>query len=258
MKKKLLKRLLGIFSIFGISFLTWVAILLNPSFVYAHQTTVGKVIIHHNQALPDGLDERLEEGFALVEKSALYDPSYNIHLCMNDGHIYAKLVSWYKGPGIAYTLLDNVALNTDISVRGNYAEWQWEINNGVSRRWKLNELIAHEFTHAYQYNYAVKMALQQPFWKVEGYAEYIARQDRGKLTDNIDKYLKAKQEETGNWDWITFEDGTGVSYLYLKSWLLVQYLMEEEGLSFEQLLADEREMETVEIAMQKWEETADK
>jgi len=48
------------------------------------------------------------------------------------------------------------------------------------------------------------------------------------------------------------EDGTGIPYSYLRGKVMVQYLHEVEGMSYDQILKDSRSEQQVESALREW------
>ncbi|MFK7950943.1 MAG: collagenase [Saprospiraceae bacterium] len=251
MKKIIKKSLIGGFSLIGISFLIWLILLLNPSLMYGNHTDVGKVRIHHNETLTSEMTMIVEQSIELVKKSELYDADKRVDLCLNESK-YVYLLQRLSHGGIAATLLNNVGIFVDINPAENYAFWRWEINDNELRKWKLTELIAHEMTHAYQYNDNAFMPLQVDTWKVEGYAEYISRTNRGDLKTNILRLIEEEQKESKGLPWIVLEDGTGTSKIYFRNWLMMEYMMTIKGMTYLEVAADKTPLDDVKNEMINW------
>jgi len=84
-----------------------------------------------------------------------------------------------------------------------------------------------------------------PFWKIEGYAEYISYYkenyvESGDFRENALTYLNSEGY------FLTNEQGTPRPLPYFKSRTLVEYLLIIKGITFEQLKSDEiTEEETI-------------
>ena len=169
-------------SLLVLSCATWVLLLLNPSLMYAHQTQVGNLTIHHQVDLAPEFPSLLTQSLALTQQSELYQPDRFIDVCLNDGSAYPRLLGEWRG-GVAYSFLNKVVVNhCELDVEQRVAFWQWEVNNYELRKWDLTELLAHELTHAYQAGKETRHALKYPTWKVEGYAEYIAPKESNPIS----------------------------------------------------------------------------
>ncbi|MEO0332404.1 MAG: basic secretory protein-like protein, partial [Bacteroidota bacterium] len=125
----------------------------------------------------------------------------------------------------------------------NTAHWR-------DRTWKLSEVLSHEMVHCYQHHrFGYRFPVKTPTWIVEGYAEYIARQEMGKeqLKNYLSIYLKSVEAGKQDWEWIRFSDDNGSPVSYLRYRLLVQYLLEVEKQSYESIIQQAaNEQETLE------------
>lgn len=251
MKKNIKKSLIGGFSLIGISFLVWLILLLNPSLMYGNHTDIGNVRIHHNHELAPEMKTVVAESIEIVKKSALYDADKRVNLCLKDSR-YVNLLRRLSHGGIAATLLNNVGIFVEINPTENHAFWRWEINSNELRKWTLTELIAHEMTHAYQYNNNALMPIQVADWKVEGYAEYISRKERNDLKTNVLRLIEEEQKTKNGLPWTLFEDGTGTSTPYFRNWLMMEYMMDIKGMTYLEVVADKTPFETVKNDMITW------
>ena len=183
------KVVLSTLSVLGVSLLVWIFILLNPHVVYSNETQVDIVTVYHNQPLENGTKEVVENAIAIIRKSPLFKDDTSIELCLNDGSIYTGLAP-FSGMSLAYAMLDKTALNKCTpKFNKNIAESQWAINNYELRKFDLTYLLAHEFTHNLQistnFKWILNNALGKIHWKLEGHADYVARQyeNDGKLKE---------------------------------------------------------------------------
>lgn len=224
-------------------------LVLHPALTYARQTSHNQYTIFHNQALPVQALACLDSAAFLVKSSELYSPELKIDVCLDDGGTYTALMKSLRGRAFAWGLYHQVILASNANFKAGYAEL-----NGY--KWNLVQLLAHEMTHCYQFNrfgllHSSPIA-DIPGWKVEGYPEYVSRQnmDQGNLVHNID-HLNATLKTDHN-GWIGFEDGTGTVIPYYKFWLMMQYCMNVKKMTYQQVLADQQSSDEVNRQMMSW------
>lgn len=224
-------------------------IVMKPSVLYAHKTTHHNYTILHQRPLDSLWMLRIDQATVLLKNSELYDTSFSMNICLNDGSKYPALIEWLQGKAFARGFHSKIVLYGISNCAGNYTEL-----NG--RKWNLSQLLAHEAVHCLQYNkyglWRSKPVADIPNWKWEGYPEYIARHnpDQRNLFDNIHRVIE--KEQTDHKGWIDFEDGSGTSLAYYKNWLLVCYCMEIKKMSFDQLLKDKEDYQSLWKGMMNW------
>ncbi len=260
MIKVIKKVLLGSFSILSISFLFWVVLLLNPNLSYANKTDFGLVKIFHNEILDQQTEEVVHAAIDIIKASELFDSEMSIQLCLNDDPIYPHLHRLVGDP-LAYAILDKTIIkNCTIKFDENLAETQWAVNNHELRKFDLTYLLAHEFMHNLQFNaklnYVIRTTLGKLNWKLEGHADYIARQFKqdGKLKEKIAKLLEEQKKEHHGLPVFELEDGTKQIFSYFKYALVVQYLMEEKEMNFKQICEEKRSLDDLYAEMIAWNE----
>ena len=258
MLKTIRKVFLSCLSILGISLLFWICLFLNPSWSYAHETAFDYVTVYHNQELDEQVELRIKDAINIIKKSDLFYEGVSIQLCMNDDEWYPSLHPFAGGP-LAFAVYDKTIIkNCTPNFEENVVEAQWEVNNNEFRRFDLTRLLAHEFTHNLQHlkntTYTSLNTLTKINWKLEGHAEYIAReyQNDGRLKEKIAWYLLEVQKEHNGIPVFELEDGTKQSLGYFKYALVVQYLMEEKALDFFQICELEVDFESQFDEMVNW------
>lgn len=261
---KIIKKVIySALSILGVSCLVWIVLMLNPSIVYSNSTTIDNVTVYHNAVLQPEAEEVVKNALAIIETSDIYDERIEISLCMNDGTIYPNLHP--TASGTAYTFLNNsVMYASKPDFKKNISEFEWEINNYELRKYNLTVLIAHEFMHAVQNKFDPKYYLSTTIsftphqvnlnWKLEGHADYIARQFKndGNLIGKIKKYQVEERKEHIGVPVFELPDGTIQNLGYYKYAIVIQYLMEEKGLNFKQLCELESEFDQAYSEMIEW------
>jgi len=225
-------------------------IVLNPSLLYANRTLVGNYTVYHDSQINEALTLRLNRATKLAKKSELYNSNFKLEICLNDGSYYPILMEILRGKAFAWGFYNKVVLQGDASYKKNYVKL-----NGYD--WNLEQLIAHESIHCYQYDifgfWHSNPIANYPDWKWEGYPEYIARQSQGQrdLCDNISRFIESQDSDNSSWS-IAFSDGTIAPVNYYLDWMLVQYCLEMKQMDYIELLADTTSKEAVKMEMMNW------
>ncbi len=258
MIKIIKKVILGSLSILSLGLLVWTCLLLNPSWSYANKTQVDFISIYHNQSLEAETEDIIQNAVDLLKKSDLFNDQLSIQFCLNDDKLYPNLHP-FAGQPLAYAFLNKtIAKNCRFNFGANTAETQWAVNQDEVRKFNLTWLLAHEFTHNLQYqakrNYVIRSTMGSLNWKLEGHAEYIAREFKGDglLKTKIDRFLVEEQKEFKGLPVFELADGTQQILSYYKYALAIQYLMEEKGLDFNQVCEYETDLDVLFDEMISW------
>jgi len=256
--KSIKKVFLSTISILGISVLVWCVLLMNPSTSYANTTKMGIVTVYHNLDLDDNAVNIINDAVKIIEKSDLFNDDIRISLCMNDDNVYPNLHPFVGGP-LAYAIADKTIIkNCNVDFKNNEATTEWEVNNFEFRRFNLTWLLAHEFTHNLQQAenllYSSASSLVKIDWKLEGHAEYIAKgfKDDGQLKEKIDFFIEEAEKKHAGLPVFLLEDGTCQIFSYYKYSLLYQFLVEENGLSYNEVIALDKNADQVYKEMLVW------
>lgn len=254
--------LLSCISVLGVTFFIWMVFLLNPSLSYANETKVDFVTIHHNLDLDENAKQVVLDAIKIIKKSPLYHDEITIDLCLNDDKMYPSLHPLMKdeGPPLAFALFDKSTMkNCKVDFKNNLVSSEWAANNYEKRIFNLTYILAHEFTHNLQNDFDFGYILKSTKgyilnWKLEGYADYIAREfaNDGLLKTRISKYLEEEKKEHIGYPVIKLEDGTCQIFWYFKCALVVQYLLEVKNLDFGQICKLETGFEELYGEMLEW------
>ena len=241
-KRLFIKFLLSLF----IGVILLIATLLNPTLLYGHETKADQVTILHDKALPTGFSTLLGEVMQVVKGAEIYDPAFSIQLCLSDGSLYPELVTQVKGNGFGHGFYNIALISSQVHMQTNQATL-----NGYS--WNLKKLLIHEILHTYQFNRYGFKTLGFDQWKVEGYPEYISRQSTVPLETGIEQLIDYEGHlPISDWVWVMEDDGSGRSLDYLKSHLLVRFMLEERRLTYHELLSDTTSKESTLDQMMEW------
>ena len=96
-----------------------IGIVLNPSVLYANQTVVGNYTIYHNSEIDDNLMTQLENVTLVLEKSELYDSTFRLDICLNDGSNYPSLLKKINGQAFAWGFYNKVVLQGKAHYKDN-------------------------------------------------------------------------------------------------------------------------------------------
>lgn len=258
MRKIIKKVIIILSSVIGTICLFWIILLLNPSLSYTNQTQFDKVSIFHNQELDERTEAVVKDVIEILKTSSLYDENLHYQLCLNDNKIYPNINPFVVGEPLAFSFLNKtVAKNGEFNFNEDIIEVQWNTNEEL-RKYNLTHFLAHELTHNLQNNanqiYKNKTTLWKRNWKLEGHADYIARKFKndGILKDKIDKYLIEENNIHKGLPATKDEIGIYWFYGYYKYALIVQYLMEEKKMNYNQICELDADINEIYSEMLNW------
>ncbi|MDX1627284.1 MAG: hypothetical protein R3345_01220 [Fulvivirga sp.] len=250
MKNKIARWSIRIITLSILFISTLILIVFNPNLLYAKKTEVGNFIVFHQSNLDPELPSRLQAVDELIQSSELYDPRFKVKICLNDGSMYPVLFEKLRGPAFGWGFYNIATFRGTFDYSKNKV-----VLNGYA--WNMEQLIAHEVTHCLQAN-ALGMMSANPFgnhaqWKWEGYPEYVARRnaEQTSLMKNIKRIKETREKNPGAWG-IFFNDGTVAPGTYYDHWLLVQYCLDIEGMTYSDLLKSDISRGTLEKKMLDW------
>jgi hypothetical protein len=225
-------------------------IILNPTLLYANKTTIGNYTIYHNAPLDENLLSELNIATEFIKTSELYSSNLKLDVCLNDGSIYPAIMEKLRGQAFGWGFYDKVVLMGKANYKDNFVEL-----NGY--KWNLTQLIAHEETHCFQFHkfglWKSNPVANHPNWKWEGYPEYVSRRNTAQLDLKTNIARKIAQENLNKDGWaISFSDSTIAPRAYYNAWLLLQYCLDIKKMTYENLLKDTTDEQTVTTQMMNW------
>jgi len=242
--------------------LTIVAVLLFPQKLFAYKMTYKEFTVCSNSKVDSSINFVLDNAMGLVKRSELYDSfyHYNIILCHNT--FYNKIDNLLGSGATARPRLHNVIIKVRIDPQNNKAFPTFPDSCEVN----LTILITHEMIHCLQANkYGTRKINpfnHPPFWKLEGYSEYVSKQTKLSGSDynfqkEIDRYINYKNRSTDGWI-LSGEDGCRHPDYYFKGRLMVEYLMNVRHLSYDQIFRDTISENVIYNDMIKWKDSTTK
>lgn len=253
-KRTIIKRtitgtlLTGLVGVAGI-----IILILNPQSLFAHELEHGKFTVYANFPIDKNIKGILDNAILVVESCEIYDPNYEYKIFFAYQTFYNKIDNLLFDPYAAARPTDNniiVKARADIEKGLAYTDHS-EID--------LIYLFAHEMIHCFQHN---KYGLHKfnpfnhpPMWKVEGYPEYVARQEQLQAADydlatEIRKFVSL--EKSDDYERVQVSEKHFIPKLYFKSRIMVEYLMDVKGLTYDDVLEENIEEEAVIPEMINW------
>lgn len=158
---------------------TYVALLLNPEILLAHEIRMQNLTLHASTPLPEAASRIAEEVLDRIQRSPFYesDHEYHVFLCSSFGEfaLFARgqrnvgAISMVGLTGHAFVRPSDISGNRLIGPRGTRLPAERD----------LVYFIAHELTHTMVARRVGRVAfLRLEAWQQEGYADYVAKLGR--------------------------------------------------------------------------------
>lgn len=242
------------------AFLTIAGVLLFPRPLFAHKLHYKEFTVCSGTRVDPVIKQVLEGAKMLTQHSELYDPDYHFNIILAYHTFYNKIDDKFMGFGpAARARLNNVILKIKIDPQQNlaYPTFPTECQTNLA------ELIAHEMLHCLQ---AEKYGLKKfnpynhpPFWKLEGYPEYISKQSKWSainynLVSEIERYIALTDKSNSIWI-VEEEKGCEAPHYYFKGRLMTEYLMNVRRWTYDRILKDTASEDAVFSEMIKWKDS---
>lgn len=230
-----------------------ITVTFSPQQLFASKIDHEKFTIYSDAGFDEAnLKVRLDDAYELIKFSELHDSNYHFDILLAHGHFFNDIESLQgKGP-IARATAGYITIKVPIMPKENYAQ-------GNVDKVNLTWLIAHEMIHVLQAN---KYGLlnfspikHPPMWKLEGYPEYIGRRNQLKSSDynleaEVKRYLKLRSKSSDIFIEVTKDHF--MPFYYYKGRLMVEYLIDVKGMSYDQILKDETSEEEIFDELVNW------
>lgn len=217
-----------------------VTIMLFPQPLFAHKMEYKQFRVYSDNMPDKGIEIILDKAYQLVEKSELHDKYYQYDIFFSHDNIYNRIEDLQgKGPAARATA-GNIVFKVSVDIENNLA-------CGVISKINLTEMLTHEMVHCLQANTLGLLNMNQfnhpPYWKLEGYPEYISRQAKLKdpdysLTNEIERFIELESKSKDGFVEVSNEHF--VPSIYYKGRLMVEYLMDVKGMTYNEILKDQR------------------
>jgi hypothetical protein len=223
-----------------------------PQSLFAHEIKHEKFRVYSDQVVDKTeIKPILDNAYSLIAQSELFDPEYEFNIFLAFGNIFNKIEDLQgRGPSARATA-GNIIIKVPIDIENNLAF------SSVSRI-NLTELIAHEMVHNLQANryglWNFSPIKHPPLWKLEGYPEYISRRNlREDSSYNLMSEIKRCREIEISGDYfIEVVKNHFMPSYYYKGRIMVEYLIDIKGFTYDQILNDTRSEEEVFHEIVQW------
>lgn len=207
----------------------YIALLLKPEVLLAHEVRVQNLALHASEPLPSGTERLATAVLARIQRSPFYEAGdeYHVYLCSSPAEfaLFARgernvgAISMVGLTGHAFVRPSDIPSNRLIGPKGHV----------VSGERDLVYFIAHELGHTMVARRVGRVAyLRLAAWQREGYADYLAK---GRF--DYEQTLAAFRANDQSLD-------PARSGLYLRYHLMFESQL-RSGLGIEQLLSQPRE-----------------
>ncbi len=250
--KSFYKRIVVLVSVFAsVLFTGLVTLLFFPQPLFAHAFEYRSFTVYSGDPVPIEAVKVLDEAHRLISFSELHDKEFQHRLFLASGNPFNFVEDLLgKGP-IARATAGNVIFKEPVDFEKNTV-------SGRSQEVNLTALLVHEMVHtlqAHRYGYAKFNPFRPPpYWKLEGYPEYIARQDMRlndySLKKEVIRFLNARDSSGSGW--LEAVPGHAMPEVYFKGRIMIEYLMDVRCLSYDGILSDSRGEDEIFDELIKW------
>jgi len=217
-----------------------ITIMLFPQPLFAHKMEYKKFNVYSDQTPDQNIKVVLDHAYHLVEQSELQDKDYTYDVFFSHDNLYNQIEDLQgKGPAARATA-GNIVFKVRVDIKNNKAY-------GIRSTINLTEMLAHEMVHCLQANTLGLWNMNQlnhpPYWKLEGYPEYISRQARlsaedYSLKNEIERFIELESNSKDGF--VEVSEQHFVPSIYYKGRLMIEYLMDTQGMTYDQILKDKR------------------
>ncbi|WKN40815.1 hypothetical protein [Tunicatimonas pelagia] len=252
--KKALKKITASLIVILLTILSGlITVTFSPQMLFAKKIEHQAFTIYSNTDFDEThLVSRLDDAYALIKHSELHDEDYHFDVLLAHNHFFNKIEDLQGKGVIARATAGYITLKVPIDPKNNHVQ-------GSVGKINLTYLLAHEMIHNLQAN---KYGLlnfsplkHPPFWKLEGYPEYIARRNQLHANDyslrsEIQRYVELMKASNNMFVEVT--EGHFVPFYYYKGRLMVEYLMDIKGMTYDEILKDDTSEEVVFQEVLQW------
>jgi len=253
--RKVFKILALLISIVVLGLLVCMSILAFPGLFFDHQKQYGSISVHTETPVDTEIDSIMAEVMLRLEAVPIYDPAREMDLCLcstqDQFSFFArftlrnKRVMGFNLPEVASSYVNEDFIRELRERTGGRPKYH-------TREGSIVHVATHELMHQILADTLGSFGSRSiPVWKSEGYCEYgvnqfVAPRDSGySIAERIDIYLDDLQ-------WNAAAQTHRGHYLF---GLLMEYLLNVKGLSFEQVMSDEVTRDQAYPEMMAWRES---
>ncbi|UBZ08748.1 hypothetical protein LDL76_08560 [Salegentibacter mishustinae] len=210
----------------------YILLILFPQLLFANKIEYKSFeVYHHNTINEQKLKSVLDVSEKLLEGSELKSNSETQKLFLTESYnefTFFALLS-KNAFAVNYPVVQNIFFT-----KSDLSKNLITRNNKSNNRRTLSGVIAHETIHSLLENKIGIIDFKLlPTWKIEGYADYIAKESSYKATNDIDTICKTAQNKASR------------SYKYFEYRIITEYLLEQRNIELNKFLKNEFELENL-------------
>ncbi len=231
-------------------------IILYPQPLFANKVEYKQFKVYSNETISNKVNPILDSVLSLVKSSELYDSTYQVDIFLSYNNFFNKIDDKVFGYGPTARAIDNnliFKVAVDINKNLVYSTFHKPCEQ------RFAYLLAHEMVHCLQLHRYGMLKFNPfkhpPFWKLEGYPEYVARHKAANPTKNfrkdLERFVKLKSEQSDIWISVE-EGGCEAPEYYYKGRLMTEYLMNVRRWTYDRILKDTTLEEVIYAEMIEW------
>ena len=215
----------------GVILLIYAGLICYPNLLFAHSITYRNYTVYSTREIDSSIYSILDKAEINLSTSCINSPTINIklYLCNNYSLYFFFAPKSRNAFANNYSIVHNIFISKS-DLRRNEAYKNDEDNTSVRQ---LSELITHESTHTLTEK---KLGLWKYWmlerWKNEGYSEFIGY-NKAVSFSSAKEYLKLNKNNDKPSVW------------YQKYYFAVAYLMQIEGMKFDEVIAAQYTLDDV-------------
>jgi len=259
MKKSTLRKIgkwvLRLFLLWCFLALLQILIIVVPYPFFPEKLEYKNYILYSDAEIDSSFYQILENVDKRLEAVEINQPelSHRVFLCISEKlyRFYAFVATvGYPGQGFYTPIIDNIFLSDEFNTKvHNVNKGYDEITQYSCLEGNIEEIITHEIVHHLTYEMLGFSAYRSfPFWKMEGYAEYAANVAVVKKDTLYNLHKRIEHLDDESFWGPTFSTPRH----YYQSQILIEYLSEVKGLSFNDIVADDIKETEVLKELKEW------
>ena len=213
--------------------LLYIGLLIYPNPLFSNKYTYENFTVYSDRVIPSEIESVLDKTKQLLSKSEIYHPTdqFYIYFCNSSWRFQFFGRNKNAGGVVMGILSGNVFIRiADIKADKIIPPNGWMFNQ---KERPLSYFLAHELTHSCQAFMDRFMILKVTGYIMEGYADYIGKANSFNYKRYCQEYLDQEA---------VMDPKNG---LYNKYHLYIAYLMDKKEYTFEQIVAEQPELEAI-------------
>ena len=207
----------------------------HPEYFYRHSFKYRKFLVYSDESIDKGIEPLLDLSHEQLKCSEIDSDSLIYNVVLSEKNLYGRLI---RKNQIAQSVANNIVIKGKVDIK----------NNRIIRpslEMNLVYAITHEGVHCQQHEELglfMKFFMKKyPTWKIEGYAEWISQngifENSDWIYDKIDMIIDTESKTP--FRRVDLNNGYVKPLFYLKSQLLIGYLLDELKMSYSEIIQKE-------------------